>query len=98
MTHLARRPWVPEFSEDYVQHIAASLDGDATSQIDDRIAALIDDNRRIHDRDCFNLNPATNVMNPRAEGRWRRGWAAVRRWAIPATSTRWGWRRSRRSR
>lgn len=24
-------------------------------------------NREIHDQDCFNLNPATNVMNPRAE-------------------------------
>ena len=23
--------------------------------------------KRIHERDCFNLNPATNVMNPRAE-------------------------------
>ncbi|HAW47019.1 MAG TPA: serine hydroxymethyltransferase, partial [Roseovarius sp.] len=23
--------------------------------------------RRIHDDECFNLNPATNVMNPRAE-------------------------------
>jgi len=67
MTHLARRPWVPEHSEDYIQHIAASLAGDSTTQIDERIAALIDDNRRIHDRDCFNLNPATNVMNPRAE-------------------------------
>jgi len=32
-----------------------------------RIARLIDANRQIHDRDCFNLNPATNVMNPRAE-------------------------------
>ena len=67
MTHLARRPWVPEFSEDYVQNIAASLTGDSTAQIADRIEALIDDNRRIHDEDCFNLNPATNVMNPRAE-------------------------------
>jgi hypothetical protein len=24
-------------------------------------------NREIHERDCFNLNPAANVMNPRAE-------------------------------
>ena len=32
-----------------------------------RIAALTTENRNIHERDCFNLNPATNVMNPRAE-------------------------------
>ena len=25
------------------------------------------ENRQIHERDCFNLTPATNVMNPRAE-------------------------------
>ena len=30
----------------------------------DRLAAR---NRAIHDRDCINLNPATNVMNPAAE-------------------------------
>ena len=28
---------------------------------------MIAENRRIHERDCFNLNPATNVMNPAAE-------------------------------
>lgn len=24
-------------------------------------------NRNIHERECINLNPATNIMNPRAE-------------------------------
>jgi len=28
---------------------------------------LVEQNRQIHDRDCVNLNPATNIMNPRAE-------------------------------
>jgi glycine hydroxymethyltransferase len=32
-----------------------------------RIEALAEENRHIHERECFNLNPATNVMNPRAE-------------------------------
>src|SRR5690606_39023292 len=32
-----------------------------------RIDRLVEENREIHERDCFNLNPATNVMNPRAE-------------------------------
>jgi glycine hydroxymethyltransferase len=32
-----------------------------------RIEALAERNREIHERDCFNLNPAANVMNPRAE-------------------------------
>jgi len=39
----------------------------SSSGIAGRIEALAEDNRRIHERDCFNLNPATNVMNPRAE-------------------------------
>jgi glycine hydroxymethyltransferase len=28
---------------------------------------LVELNHQIHDRDCINLNPATNIMNPRAE-------------------------------
>ena len=32
-----------------------------------RIVDLITDNKRIHDSACFNLNPATYVMNLRAE-------------------------------
>ncbi len=28
---------------------------------------MISENRRIHEVDCINLNPATNVMNPKAE-------------------------------
>jgi glycine hydroxymethyltransferase len=33
----------------------------------DPLEALIDKNRNIHEAACFNLNPATNVMNPKAE-------------------------------
>jgi len=67
MPQLARRDWVPARCEDFVQKIAdrtAALDEAA---IDDRLSALIAQNTQIHDVDCFNLNPATNVMNPRAE-------------------------------
>ena len=32
-----------------------------------RSVDLITENKRIHESECFNLNPATNVMNPRAE-------------------------------
>jgi glycine hydroxymethyltransferase len=33
----------------------------------DRITALVETNARIHERECINLNPAANVMNPAAE-------------------------------
>ena len=67
MSALSRRSWVPEQCEARVQSIAAETaarDGAATAA---RIDALIAENRQIHERDCFNLNPATNVMNPAAE-------------------------------
>jgi glycine hydroxymethyltransferase len=64
---LARRDWVPGPSEDLVQTIAIRTAAEAPAAIADRITALAQENRRIHDSECFNLNPATNVMNPRAE-------------------------------
>jgi len=64
---LERRPWVPAACEDHVQTIAAQaakLDGEALFH---EIARLVAENRRIHDVRGINLNPASNVMNPRAE-------------------------------
>lgn len=73
MTHLARRPWVPAACEDRVQSIASETGAAPSAAIADRIEALIRRNLEIHDRDCFNLNPATNVMNPAAEAALSRG-------------------------
>lgn len=64
---LARRSWVPAPSEDLVQSLAERTAGEESGRIAERIEALAVRNREIHERDCFNLNPATNVMNPRAE-------------------------------
>ena len=64
---LCRRPWVPETCEMLVQTIAQNTSTLPGREIAARIEALADENRQIHERDCFNLNPATNVMNPRAE-------------------------------
>jgi glycine hydroxymethyltransferase len=64
---LQHRPWAPQSCEQYVQSIAESVsrqDPDATER---QLAALIAENRAIHERQCVNLNPATNVMNPKAE-------------------------------
>ena len=72
MTHLAPRPWVPAACESRVQGIAAECDAPSAA-LADRIDRLIDRNLEIHDAECFNLNPATNVMNPRAEAALARG-------------------------
>lgn len=67
MTNLARRTWTPEACEDYIQQIAAETADAGSDAVDSRIHDLIVENRQIHERDCINLNPATNIMNPRAE-------------------------------
>jgi glycine hydroxymethyltransferase len=47
--------------------ILRSVSGLDPYQTADRIEALIVENRHIHDEQSVNLNPASNVMNPRAE-------------------------------
>jgi glycine hydroxymethyltransferase len=64
---LKERAWVPREAEALVQRIAAETAGSISAAIDARLHELAEKNRTIHERDCFNLNPATNVMAPRAE-------------------------------
>ncbi|MBL4628545.1 MAG: aminotransferase class I/II-fold pyridoxal phosphate-dependent enzyme [Roseicyclus sp.] len=64
---LSNRPWVPAASEALVQRIAAKTANTASADIAARLTALGTENRRIHQDTCFNLNPATNIMNPAAE-------------------------------
>ncbi|WGW03903.1 serine hydroxymethyltransferase [Tropicibacter oceani] len=64
---LKPRAWVPKASEALVQRIAGEVAQQDAETLSTRIEALASQSREIHERDCFNLNPATNVMNPRAE-------------------------------
>ena len=64
---LERRKWVPEPSENLVQNLADKVSGSSSRELLERLTFLADLNKTIHEKDCFNLNPATNVMNPRAE-------------------------------
>lgn len=65
--HGARRPWVPDQCEDYIDDLAHEAALTSSEMLERRISGLVAENRRIHEHDCFNLNPATNVMNPKAE-------------------------------
>jgi glycine hydroxymethyltransferase len=67
MTMLQRRPWVPEASENYIQSLAERVSARSADEIEHDLLAHVAENRAIHERDCVNLNPATNVMNPKAE-------------------------------
>ena len=63
----AHRSWVPDPCETRVRTITAATEARSDAQIFERLTELVKDNREIHEQECFNLNPATNVMNPRAE-------------------------------
>jgi glycine hydroxymethyltransferase len=64
---LQPRPWLPGASRDLEQRIAAATAHATPAATDAELLRLVRDNRRIHDEQGINLNPATNVMNPRAE-------------------------------
>ena len=64
---LAPRPWVPAPCEDRISQIIASTRQAKSPHVAARLKALMSENRVIHEESCFNLNPATNVMSPRAE-------------------------------
>ncbi len=63
---LAVREWVPQHCEGLVQRLASDAAARTADANEARIVELIARNCDIHERACFNLNPATNVMNPKA--------------------------------
>ncbi len=73
MANDMRRDWVPGPLEDYVQDLAARTRQMSSPDLSDWLDTLIADNRRIHEADCINLNPATNIMNPAAEAMLSQG-------------------------
>ena len=64
---LQRRAWVPGASEDFVQRLARDTAAADADLVQMQIERLVRENREIHEDLCINLNPATNVMNPKAE-------------------------------
>ncbi len=67
MPSQARRSWIPSDCEDYIEAISNFAASSKADRIAARLDQLIAENRTIHEHDCINLNPATNVMNPKAE-------------------------------
>ncbi len=67
MTKLQARDWVPAGAERYIQSLAAGVAARGADELERDLLAYVAENRSIHERDCVNLNPATNAMNPKAE-------------------------------
>jgi glycine hydroxymethyltransferase len=60
-------PWMPEDLDRFAQKVVSDLDFSNSKALSREIDTLADLNKRIHEQQCINLNPATNIMNPRAE-------------------------------
>lgn len=64
---LAPRPWLPAVVQDRVAAVAEPAAALSAVELQDEVERLVQQSHRIHDVECLNLNPATNLMNPRAE-------------------------------
>ena len=63
----AERTWLAPQSQEVVQSVLAKYKTLDPSGIQSEIEALAKESHKIHDIDSINLNPATNILNPRAE-------------------------------
>ncbi|HEY4609743.1 MAG TPA: aminotransferase class I/II-fold pyridoxal phosphate-dependent enzyme [Ilumatobacteraceae bacterium] len=61
------REWLPPASRQRESEIRRAVSKIGDADLGDLVESLIGRNRQIHEVECVNLNPATNVMNPRAE-------------------------------
>jgi glycine hydroxymethyltransferase len=66
-TQIVARPWLSPTAASRQAEIVATLDVDDPPAVEQRVHKLVERNRAIHDRESINLNPASNIMNPRAE-------------------------------
>ncbi|MCB0193468.1 MAG: aminotransferase class I/II-fold pyridoxal phosphate-dependent enzyme [Anaerolineae bacterium] len=58
---------MPPHSREYIASLEEAYAACSVDELEQQIHDLIAENRAIHEEDSINLNPATNVMNPKAE-------------------------------
>ncbi|MBK9474916.1 MAG: aminotransferase class I/II-fold pyridoxal phosphate-dependent enzyme [Tetrasphaera sp.] len=64
---LTDRPWLSTVARERIRMLAQAAANRPVAEQQREVERLAAQSRRIHDVECINLNPATNVMNPRAE-------------------------------
>ena len=64
---LKTQTWATAASQELITRIASQVDTKAGSDVQKWIEELAQENHRLHDIEGINLNPATNILNPRAE-------------------------------
>jgi glycine hydroxymethyltransferase len=64
---LKTQSWATSASQELISRIASQVDTKAGADVQKWIEELAQENHRLHDIEGINLNPATNILNPRAE-------------------------------
>lgn len=64
---LKTQSWATSASQELITRIASQVDTKAGADVQKWIEELAQENHRLHDIEGINLNPATNILNPRAE-------------------------------
>ncbi len=59
--------WIPNNCRQTIDSLSQQYAKMTTTQMDNTLHDLIAENKDIHENQCINLNPATNIMNPKAE-------------------------------
>jgi glycine hydroxymethyltransferase len=67
MQSLKTHSWATAASQELITRIASQVDTKAGADVQKWIEDLAQENHRLHDIEGINLNPATNILNPRAE-------------------------------
>ena len=67
MQSLKTQSWATAASQELITRIASQVDTKAGADVQKWIEDLAQENHRLHDIEGINLNPATNILNPRAE-------------------------------
>jgi glycine hydroxymethyltransferase len=65
--NLESRPWLPARSDALVREVSSQVGNLDAATVLAKLDRLVEENHRTHDVLSVNLNPATNVLNPRAE-------------------------------
>ena len=64
---LKTQSWATSASQELITRIASQVDTKAGADVQKWIEELAQENHRLHNIEGINLNPATNILNPRAE-------------------------------
>lgn len=67
------RSWIPNECEKTIQLLDNKYTSYSSEALENELNDLISENLMIHNEQCINLNPAGNVMNPKAEAVLSRG-------------------------